>query len=68
MSKSQNKIYLNSDSLFLNIRETGGDENLYKLKSEGQVDIEAAIKAAADVAAASELAAAAAVEELVVEA
>lgn len=30
MARSQNKVYLTSDSLFLNIRDTLGDETLYK--------------------------------------
>lgn len=47
MSRSQNKVYLTSDSLFLNIRDTVGDASLY---SEGRAEVEGA-GAAAEAAA-----------------
>jgi len=33
IARSQNKVYLNADSLFLNIRQTSGDDELYKSQS-----------------------------------
>jgi len=37
MAKSQNKVYLSSDSLFLNIRDTGHDENMFSSGDSGDI-------------------------------
>ena len=52
MSKSQNKVYLSSDSLFLNIRDTDRDASLF---SAGLVD--APLESVAEVAEVAEAAA-----------
>ena len=49
MSKSQNKVYLSSDSLFLNIRDTERDASLF---SAGLVD--APLESVAEVAEVAE--------------
>ena len=38
MSKSQNKVYLSSDSLFLNIRDTVGDKELFSSGGSNIID------------------------------
>jgi len=54
IARSQNKVYLNADSLFLNIRQTSGDDELYKSQSAsvGPAPAPVAASVAAPVAAA----------------
>lgn len=51
MARSQNKVYLNADSLFLNIRQTSGDDALYKSQSNSAGAVPVAMEAAVPVAA-----------------